>query len=103
MICIKLPGELNKKFNLFKERLQKDEGVINIAGVSYPPSGVLSSTDVNDWEGRRSDNPFLIYNLSATYDFTKTMQVKMVEGRFYSRKFKTDTAVGCIVNETVFT
>ena len=99
VICIKLPGELNKKFNLFKERLQKDEGVINIAGVSYPPSGVLSSTDVNDWEGRRSDNPFLIYNLSATYDFTKTMQVKMVEGRFYSRKFKTDTAVGCIVNE----
>lgn len=99
LVCIKLPGELNKKFDLIKERLQKDEGVINIAGVSYPPSGVLSSTDVNDWEGRKSDNPFLIYNLSATYDFTKTMQVKMIEGRFYSRKFKTDTAIGCIVNE----
>ena len=99
LVSIKLPGELSKKFDLIKERLRKDEGVINIAGVSYPPSGVLSSTDVNDWEGRKSDNPFLIYNLSATYDFTKTMQVKMVQGRFYSPKFKTDTAIGCIINE----
>ena len=99
LLCIKLPGELNKKFDFIKERLQENEGVMSVAGISYPPSGILSSTDVNDWEGRKSDSPFLIYNLSATYNFVKTMQLKVDQGRFYSREFKTDTALGCVVNE----
>jgi len=98
LLCIKLPGELNRKFDLIKDRLQENRGVINIAGVSYPPSGILRSADVNDWEGRKSDNPFLTYILSASYDFVKTMQVKMDQGRFYSKEFKTDTAEGCIIN-----
>ncbi|MEJ2507730.1 MAG: ABC transporter permease, partial [Ignavibacteriaceae bacterium] len=35
LLSIKLPGELNRKFDLIKDRLQENRGVINIAGVSY--------------------------------------------------------------------
>ena len=99
LLSIKLPGELNKKFDLIKERLQQDQGVVNVAGVSYPPSGVLRSMDINNWEGRKTDNSFLTYILSASFDFANTMQVKMTDGRFFSKEFKTDTAEGCVVNE----
>ncbi|MFZ0454164.1 MAG: ABC transporter permease [Ignavibacteriaceae bacterium] len=99
VLCINLQGKLNKKADLIKNELSKDRQVISISGVSYPPSGVLSSTDVNDWEGKKTDNHFLIYRLTADQDFTKTMQINMIKGRFFSKKFSSDTADGCIINQ----
>ncbi len=97
VLCIKLQGDLNQKISVIKNELQKDRQVISISGVSYPPAGILSSTDVSDWEGRNTNSKFLIYRLSADYDFAKTMQIKMAKGRYFS--LKTDTADGCIINQ----
>jgi putative ABC transport system permease protein len=99
VLCIKLPGKLTQKIDLIKYELQKNRQVVSLSGVSFAPTEVLSSTDVNDWEGRESENHFLIYRLSADHDFTKTMQIEMEEGRYFSRELKGDTADGCIVNK----
>jgi len=99
VLCINLQGKLNKKVDLIKNELSKNRQVIGISGVSYPPSGVLSSTDVDDWEGKESNNQFLIYRLTADQDFAKTMQINMIKGRFFSKKFSSDTANGCIINQ----
>ena len=79
------------------EQLKENRQVINISGVSYPPSGILSSTRINEWDKRESDSEFLSYLLSADFDFTRTMQIKMIEGRYFS--LKSDTTEGCIVNQ----
>ena len=99
VLCINLQGKLNKKADLIKNELSRNKQVINISGVSYPPSGVLSSTDVKDWEGKKSNNHFLIYMLIADHDFARTMQINMIRGRFFSKKFSSDTANGCIINQ----
>ena len=97
VLCIKLQGDLNQKMDVIENELRKDRQVINVSGVSYPPAGILSSTDVSDWEGRNTNSKFLIYRLSADYDFAKTMQIKMTKGRYFS--LKSDTADGCIINQ----
>ncbi|MGB8320310.1 MAG: FtsX-like permease family protein, partial [Ignavibacteriaceae bacterium] len=47
----------------------------------------------------KTDNHFLIYRLTADQDFAKTMQINMIKGRFFSKKFSSDTADGCIINQ----
>lgn len=97
VLSIKLQGNLSQKLDLIENQLKENPQVISLAGVSSPPTGILSSTDVDNWEGRNSNTKFLIYRLSADYNFAKTMQIKMMEGRYFS--LKSDTADGCIVNQ----
>ncbi len=97
VLCIKLHGELNRKVDLIKDEMGADRNVVSISSVSASPTGVLTSTDVTDWEGRASNARFLIYRLSADYSFTKTMRIGMIQGRYFSRE--ADTAGGCVVNQ----
>jgi len=99
VLCIKLPGELNKKLNLLKSELKSNPAVVEISGVSSAPAQIRRSTILSEWEGRDSDDHFLIYLLSADYDFVNTMQIDMEQGRYFSREFAADTAEGIIVNE----
>ncbi len=97
VICINLQGNLPQKLDLIKNQLKENRQVIDISGVSYPPSGILRSTRVSQWDTRKSNSEFLSYILSADYSFAKTMQIKMTEGRYFT--LKSDTAEGCIVNQ----
>ena len=97
VLCIKLQGDLQKKLDLLKNQLKENQRVIDVSGVSYPPSGILSSSRINKWDTRESNSEFLSYLLSADFDFAKTMQIKIVEGKYFS--LKSDTAEGCIVNQ----
>lgn len=97
VLCVGMPGKLSQKLTLIKNRLKDNPDVVDISGVSFPPSGILASTKINEWEGRESNAEFLSYLLSADYNFDKTMQIKMVQGRYFT--LKSDTAEGCVINE----
>ncbi len=99
VLCIKLQGDLNKKAEFIKSELKKDGDVEDVSGVSYPPSQIRRSTIIREWEGRNTDDQFLMYLLSADLDFAKTMQIQMAEGRYFSSKISTDTSQGIIINE----
>ena len=97
VLTIVLHGRLPQKLDIIKERLKVNGDVTDLSGVSYPPSGILSSTKVDEWDERKSGSEFLSYLLSADYDFAKTMQIEMVQGRYF--ELKSDTANGCIINQ----
>ncbi len=97
VLCVKLQGNLPKKLDLIKNELKENKQVIDVSGVSYPPSGILHSAKIDEWDSRKSNSDFLSYLLSADFDFVKTMQIKMIEGRYFT--LKSDTAGGCIVNQ----
>lgn len=100
VVCLRLQGDVYRRIDLLKNEFMKDPGVLNSTAVSNLPTAVGSSVALNDWEGRNSDDSFLIYLLSVDHDYLNTLQMGMAEGRFFSRKFPADTADGVIVNET---
>ncbi len=97
VLCIKLHGNQPQKLDLIENQLKTNPQVINISAVSYPPSGILSSTRISKWDTKKTNSDFLSYLLSADFNFAKTMQIKMFEGRYFS--LKSDTAGGCVINE----
>jgi ABC-type antimicrobial peptide transport system permease subunit len=99
VLCVKLQGNLNQKLDILKGELKKIPDVTDVSGVSQPPSRIRTSTIISEWEGRDSDDQFLMYLMSADHDFLNTMEIEIGQGRYFSRELKTDTSEGIIVNE----
>jgi len=111
LIYIQIEGELNPKYALFKERAMKMPGVVMVDRSTEAPHAMgfvvdekdgFSETDTgNDainWEGK--DNMSVSYMpASVGFDFINIMNLKVAEGRGFSRAFSTDSADAFMVNE----
>jgi putative ABC transport system permease protein len=111
LIYIQIEGELNPKYTLFKERALKMPGVAMIDRITEAPHAMgfivdekdgFSETDTgNDainWEGK--ENISVGFKpASVGFDFIKIMDLKVAEGRDFSKAFATDSADAFIVNE----
>ncbi|MDZ7649599.1 MAG: hypothetical protein U5K54_21915 [Cytophagales bacterium] len=56
-----------------------------------------SITDINSnnflgWPGKPEDLRVIFTTIATEYDYTKTMGIKVLEGRDFSEDFKSDTA-----------
>lgn len=120
MIYIRIEGEMTKedKYLAFKEAASKMPGIVMVdRGSEAPHAMSFGVSDAIDWEGKNkeitigmnsiSSNQFdniagtkvSFYPTSVGYDFIKFMNLKIVEGRDFSRAIPTDTAA-FMINET---
>lgn len=98
LIYIPIEGELNKKYKLFKEELLKQAGVKGVTISSHSPLEVGSSTQGVRWPGKDTTKLVLFSNNIVSYDYVKTMDIKLMDGRDYDPAFGTDT-VNYLINE----
>ena len=64
-----------------------------VAGVTsavYLPTGIYSNTDNALWEGRSPELSLSTHMTWVDYDFFKTLDMEIVEGRAFDRKMATD-------------
>lgn len=100
VLCIQLQGDVNQNIDVIKDEFRKHSNVLCMSAVSRLPSMGYSSVAISDWEGKNTEDQFLLYLLSADHDYMNTLQMEMAQGRFFSREFPADTIDGVIVNET---
>jgi len=101
LLSIELPGNLNEKTEWIKSELLKDTSILAATAVSKAPVDVRWGTLINEWEGKDNDDQFLIYMMSADFDFASTLDIGMADGRFFDRAFLSqDTTESIILNET---
>ncbi|MEO8413006.1 MAG: ABC transporter permease [Ginsengibacter sp.] len=98
LLYITLEGELAGKYNLFKAEAAKVSGVQFITRMSDAPTDINSSTGGVQWTGKDPNLNVQFTAVSVGYDFAKTMDVKMLQGRDYSKDFSSDSS-GYILNE----
>ena len=97
---IRMPVAMDKQYESIKNEFLSDPNVINVCAASNLPVNPLNSTEGVEWEGKKPQDEMLI-NISFTgYDYAKTLNVKMADGRFFSRAFSTDVKGAYVVNET---
>ena len=98
LIYIPLEGDLTGKYSLFKDQALKMDGVKHVTRISQTPTQIENGTGGVEWEGKDPKTLPMFTQASVGYDFTKTMDIKILEGRDFSKDFATDS-VGYIVNE----
>ena len=100
VVCVNLQGQLNRRLDLITSEFKKNKDVMNISAVSNVPSRITMSAAVDEWDGHKDGEQYLAHLLSADYEFLNTLELDMVDGRYFSRDIITDTADGLVVNES---
>jgi putative ABC transport system permease protein len=99
LIYLRLEGNLGPQYNIFKNEALKAGGITSITRSDNSPTSIENSTGGVDWDGKDPNINIAFTQTDVGYDFVKTMKLKLLQGRDFSRDFATDTA-GFIINES---
>ena len=93
VLVIRNPGSLGNNVNIFKDVLRNQNGIEDVSG-----SNTLPGRSFSNWgfgaEG--VDENFTLNTCVCDYDFLKTLKLELVEGRFFSREFGTDSSAAVL-------
>lgn len=98
LIYIPLEGDLPKQYALLKQQALSMPGIQSITRISQTPTQIQNGTYGVDWDGKDANSKPMFTNAAIGYDFIKTMNIKLLQGRDFSKDFPTDSA-GYILNE----
>ena len=90
-------NELETNFQTIREELTRTGAVKAVCKSNSPITSIFSSNEVQ-WEGMQTEQRVSFTSIATEYDYTETMGIKMLEGRDFSRDFKSDS-MAVIVNQ----
>jgi len=89
---------LQDKITVFKKEIENIPGVIACTHSTAVP-GHINNLNGYMIEGRTGDNTVLLTTTWTDYDHLKTYGIELVDGRFISEEFASDSTA-CVINET---
>ena len=99
LISLNLPEEIKHHFDAIRTEL-KNTGAITEMAASYSPlTSVWNTNGGFEWEGKDPGLAVDFPNNGVSYDFGKTVQWSIVEGRDFSPDFATDS-LAYVINES---
>ena len=100
LVEMPMEGQLFKKYELLKDRLLASNAVVSLCKTSGSIATQNSSTNGLEWQEMSEADKSISFNqIITTDDFTKTMGVKMVSGRDFSKAVASDSAA-ILLNKT---
>ncbi len=96
LLVIEQAGAIGEKVNTFKEELLRLPGIESVS-VSTAVPGHNNNNNGYAIEGRDGET-FLLQTNWVDYDFLKTYNIKLADGRFFDRSFGSDQQA-CVVNQ----
>jgi predicted permease len=97
VIALPLNDDFRKQYETIKNNLLQYPNITHITSSSHSPNNINYSNPVY-WEGRSSDQYERMSYDVVDYDYLETFEIKLSEGRNFSKEFSTDQQ-NYIVNE----
>lgn len=98
VIYMNVEGNLTKHFETFRQELLKAPGIQSVSSADEDPLYIGNSTTGVEWPGKPQNDKTLFTQLPVSYDFIKTMNIKLLSGREFSRVYPTDSS-NFLINE----
>ena len=92
-------SDIEKNFRSLKQELLSTGDALSVCKSNSPITYISASSPIDSWTGMVPDQNVEATNIATEYDYTKTMGIKMLEGRDFSEDYKSDTAA-IILNKT---
>jgi hypothetical protein len=86
LVYIPVNGTLKQHYEAAKLELQQVPGITQVSLTSRTPLLFGSSGSGWDWEGKSPETDPMIRYFCCDFDFVKTFEMEMVNGRFFSRE-----------------
>ena len=100
IIILKNKGQLFRNYPAFKEQLLQHKDIKYVTGME-DILGANHNTRDYEIEGLTPGQRYYIPAFLVGWDFIETFDIKVVEGRAFSRDFLSDTLNGIMINETM--
>ncbi|MBC7919788.1 MAG: ABC transporter permease [Ferruginibacter sp.] len=101
LVYLPLEGDLTGKYALFKQEVSRLPGIRLVSRISQTPTQIENNTGGVDWTGKDPNVSILFTQAAVGYDFVKTMNLKVLQGRDFSKAFATDS-VSYLINEAAW-
>ena len=98
LIYLPLSGNLSKSFSAFKNEALNLPGIKSMAKMTQRPIELENGTVNVSWDGKTPDTKPRFTQVGIGYDFIKTMEAELVQGRDFSLEFADSTSY--LINET---
>jgi len=98
LISVDWSSDIGKNYEALRADLLKSGVVSSICKSNSPPSDIYSNNNGWEWKNSQPVEKTVVFSTIATdYDYTKTIGIKLVAGRDFSRDYADSNAV--ILNE----
>jgi ABC-type antimicrobial peptide transport system permease subunit len=98
LIYVTLEGDLNTKYELFKQRAMEMPGIAALSRMTQNLTDMQNGTGGVQWEGKDPNVTVMFTQATVGYDFLKTTGIKLIGGRDFSKDFASDSA-SYLINE----
>ena len=98
LVYLAIEDNLKGSYQIFKDEILKIHGVFGVDKASQRPHSMNFNTDEVIWEGKLEGDLVVSTPISVGYDFIELMDLKLVQGRNFSRVNENDNN-NFIVNE----
>lgn len=90
VIYFEVEGRVKDNPETFLSEIKKIPGIQSAASSTHDMIGHTWAGGL-DWEGKETDEVIWVQIMAVNHDFLETMNIDLVEGRFFSRDFASDT------------
>ncbi|MGK2864522.1 MAG: ABC transporter permease, partial [Chitinophagaceae bacterium] len=84
LIMVPATPDTRKNFSVIKEELQKTGLIRATTQTSSPITDIWWKSPAPDWDGKPANSEIIMAGLSADIGFTKTMGIKLLQGKDFS-------------------
>jgi putative ABC transport system permease protein len=98
VLYIPIEGVLIEKVEVARQEIVNSPFVIAATSTGNIPTNITGNSGDLDWTGRDKNLDNTVHATYVGYDFAKTMNIQMLDGRDFSKDFAADTA-NYIINE----
>jgi len=94
LISVYWSDDIGKNYEAMRQELLSTGAVASVCQSNSPPSYLYSNNNGWEWKGSQPIEKSVTFSTIATaYDYTKTLGIKLVAGRDFSREFADSNAV----------
>lgn len=98
LISVEWSDDISKHYDAMEQELLSSGAIVSICKSNSPPSDIYSNNNGWEWKNSQPVDKTVIFSTIATeFNYTKTLGIKMVEGRDFSKDFADSNSV--ILNE----
>ncbi len=94
LVIIDWSADIEKNIVAIKQELEETGAVLSTCQSNSPPSEIYSNNNGWEWPGSQPIEKSTVFSTVATaYDYTKTLGIKILEGRDFSKEFADSNGV----------
>jgi len=98
LVYVPIDGDLLSKYEVFKRKVMTLPGIQSVSRTSFDLTNIENGTRGVEWTGKDPNNHVMFTQTSVGYDFVRSMKLTLMQGRDYSKDFRTDS-VGYLINQ----